>query len=212
MTVTITLSIASEEFPLGAVFEGLATTGVELERIVPTGEALLPYTWVYGEDAETVREAIETSEYVHHVEVLDALPDRTLLRIGWEPTVDGLLTAITEGEATILSADGDADRWRFQLRFPSSDTASRFQQRCREAGIALDVTSVHDSTRPGTARSNEMTAAQRETLERALEQGYFDIPRRTTVVELAAEFGISDQAASERLRRALKRVVTASFK
>jgi predicted DNA binding protein len=36
-----------------------------------------------------------------------------------------------------------------------------------------------------------------------VEEGYFDVPCRVTMADLAAEFDISNQAASERLRRGL---------
>jgi predicted DNA binding protein len=41
----------------------------------------------------------------------------------------------------------------------------------------------------------------------AVRRGYYDIPRRTSMGELAAELGISDQAVSERLRRAIVALV-----
>jgi predicted DNA binding protein len=37
----------------------------------------------------------------------------------------------------------------------------------------------------------------------AVEEGYFAVPRRTTLVEIAEGIRVSDQAVSERLRRAL---------
>ena len=40
-------------------------------------------------------------------------------------------------------------------------------------------------------------------LTAAIEGGYFEIPRGIAMSDLAARFDISDQAASERLRRAL---------
>ena len=38
---------------------------------------------------------------------------------------------------------------------------------------------------------------------RAVEGGYYSIPRRMSAQDLADEFGISDQAVTERLRRAI---------
>ena len=40
-----------------------------------------------------------------------------------------------------------------------------------------------------------------EIVTRALELGYFEVPRRATLTEIADELGISDVEASERLRR-----------
>lgn len=215
MTVTVTLSVAAGAFPLGDVFRALPNAQIELDRVVPSGEALLPYVWVSGEDADTdaaaIRTAIAASDHVQRVEVLDSLPDRTLVRIEWAPTVDGLITAITEQEAAILSASGDADRWRLELRFPTSAAASAFQQACRDAGVRVSITGVYDTTEGEPDRSAELTSDQHEALELALEWGYFDVPRRTTLVDLAAELGISDSAVSERLRRAQTTLAAAYF-
>lgn len=209
MSVVVSLSVAAEEFPLGEVFREVPAARIELDRVVPSGEALLPYVWVYGASAEAVRAAIEGNDDVERVCVLDSLPDRTLLRIAWEPTVDGLVTAITDAEAAILNASGDTDHWRFELRFPTPEATSGFQAQCREAGLTVDVTGVHDTSQPGAARPNELSSAQRELLELALDRGYFSIPRGTTLVDLAEETGVSDQAASERLRRAQVKLAAA---
>ncbi len=48
-----------------------------------------------------------------------------------------------------------------------------------------------------------VTQAQRETLMRAVQGGYYSIPRRMSTQDLADDLGISDQAVTERLRRAI---------
>lgn len=50
------------------------------------------------------------------------------------------------------------------------------------------------------AQDPELSDEQRELLERALREGYFEVPRRTTLVSLAEKQGISDVEASEHLR------------
>jgi predicted DNA binding protein len=46
-----------------------------------------------------------------------------------------------------------------------------------------------------------LTAAERETLTRALELGYFEVPRRITLSALAEDLERPDVAVSEELRR-----------
>jgi len=48
-----------------------------------------------------------------------------------------------------------------------------------------------------------LSEPQREALTLAVRRGYYDIPRGCTTAELADELGISDQAVTERLRRAI---------
>jgi predicted DNA binding protein len=47
----------------------------------------------------------------------------------------------------------------------------------------------------------ELTDAERETLEAAVDEGYFRSPRGATLGDLAEEFGVSKPAVSKRLRR-----------
>jgi hypothetical protein len=59
-------------------------------------------------------------------------------------------------------------------------------------------------TRDGKTKEPEdgLTTHQREALWTAYEMGYFEIPRTTTLDDVAAELGITASALSERLRRA----------
>lgn len=52
-----------------------------------------------------------------------------------------------------------------------------------------------------------LTEPQRETLTRAVQGGYYSIPRRMSTKDLAEELGISDQTVTERLRRAIVTIV-----
>jgi len=53
----------------------------------------------------------------------------------------------------------------------------------------------------------ELTDDRREALEAALEEGYFEVPRRIDLVELADQLDISDSALSQRLRRGITTVL-----
>lgn len=48
-------------------------------------------------------------------------------------------------------------------------------------------------------------------LIRGVEAGYYSIPRQGSTNGLAAEFGISDQAMTERLRRGIRNLVTSTL-
>lgn len=52
------------------------------------------------------------------------------------------------------------------------------------------------------ARQWDLTPAQEESLRRAVEMGYFTVPRQTTASEVAESMGISKTAFLERLHRA----------
>jgi predicted DNA binding protein len=45
-------------------------------------------------------------------------------------------------------------------------------------------------------------------LARAVQRGYYDVPRRVSLAELARRSGLSDAAVSRRLRRETRRLVS----
>ncbi|WP_425499600.1 helix-turn-helix domain-containing protein [Halogeometricum luteum] len=48
-----------------------------------------------------------------------------------------------------------------------------------------------------------LSEQERELLQLAIEEGYFEVPRRISLVELSTLAGLTDTETSRRLRRAL---------
>lgn len=107
----------------------------------------------------------------------------------------------------VLSAGGVAEKWRVLLWLESPELLELCRRSAEEADIGWDVRGVY---RAGSYNPlDELTSVQRETVERALELGYFDIPRTVSMEELAAELDVTPNAVSERLRRAERRLLSA---
>lgn len=56
-----------------------------------------------------------------------------------------------------------------------------------------------------------LTEKQRETLELALEEGYYERPREADLGELADQLGISRSAVSQRIRNAELKLITSAL-
>lgn len=56
-----------------------------------------------------------------------------------------------------------------------------------------------------------LTEKERKAIERAVTSGYYGSPRRTSLGELASEFGVSKQALSRRLNNAESKLITQLF-
>ncbi len=119
-----------------------------------------------------------------------------------------LFSGIGAVEGQLLSAIGTADAWDFELRFPTHEALSGFTTHCENAQISLEVTRVYNPTKPDAGPWYGLTEPQRKAITLATEMGYYNIPRGCTTEELADELGISDQAVTERLRRAIAALVT----
>ena len=122
-------------------------------------------------------------------------------------TARSYLEGIADTSAQVLSATGTAEEWTFELRFPSHEALSAFKDHCERADVPLEVRRVYNPTKPAAGPWYGLTVSQRETLIRAVEGGYYAIPRGISTAELAEEFDISDQAVTERLRRAIQTLV-----
>lgn len=207
MNIVIEMSVPAADFQLGRTVEDVDAGGFELERMVPTTESIIPFFWVHETDPDALEAALEADEDVVSIQLLTALDDRALFRVEWTTDINGLVQSIIDHDAVILEAIGTTDRWTFQLRFADNANASSFRADCTDAGVQLDIHRIYQPS-DTEIDTNGLTPAQRETLLTALEAGYFAIPRQISQVELADTLGISDQALSERLRRAQTTLLT----
>jgi predicted DNA binding protein len=203
MTVIATFSLPAEEFTLGQAFQAVEGGRIDLERLVPLGDAAVPYFWIDSEAIESAKTALPAHPAVEDVLVLDTLEDRALLRIDWTEQVDGVLEAIAENEGVLLEAASNGDEWTLQLRFPDHEHLSACYRQCMASGKSIDLAAVHDRVTDQGAINNRLglTSAQHEALVTAIETGYFAVPREISLAELGEKLGISDAALSERLRR-----------
>lgn len=204
MSVIATIEVPAEEFILGGVLAASTGVRIRLERVIPMGDSFVPYVWVSNDGLEELAETLEQEADIASVEVLDTVNGETLVRIEWTQNVDGLVSVITGTGGKILHAVAEDGLWTIQLRFDDHDHLTGFYHRCVEAGLSLDLQSVHNPGLPQAAGVGlGLTDAQRETLLYALEAGYFEVPRRINLTGLSDHLGVSDTAISQRIRRGI---------
>lgn len=160
---------------------------------------------------DDVEGSLETDAAIVELVPLERVDDEALIRAEWGETFDGFLANIAETGAVVLQAIGTNGRWTFELRFPDHEALRTFHGTCLEGGVDLELNWVRGQERPAD-RGTEfaLTPDQRETLRAAMEAGYLSIARETTMAEVAERLGVSDVAASHRLRRGLTGVVAAA--
>lgn len=207
MATLAEFTIEQGAFPFDAVFESFPGATIEIERLIPTGHAILPYIWVRGPDGEEARERLAESADLAHVEIIDQVGDRSLLRCEYRTTCEGVLGAIVDTDVSLLSANGTAEGWTIQVRGIESGAIAEFGEACRARDIGLTLRELHELSSRREYATPELTAPQREALLLAYEMGYFDEPRTATLEDVAAEIGISRQAVANRLRRGYRALV-----
>lgn len=208
MNVILELSVPPEEFELGRILDVEEGTTVLLETLVPVGERTVPFFRLYNEARKTFEDSVRAHPSVNRIQKVASHEGETLYALDWTISDDSLFEGILYTEAHLLKATGTVDSWQFEFRFGTHEELSEFQEYCNDAGIDIDIDRLYSPGETPSEQRYGLTERQRETLVKAVDSGYYAIPRQTSTKELADEFGISDQAVTERLRRAIDSLVT----
>lgn len=163
-------------------------------------------TWARGseDDLERVVDELPDDPSITDFEVLSSLPDRRLVAVSLAPVAEAGVTygaAIAAG-ITFLDIEARGTGVNYRAHLPDREALADYRNRCRENGLGFDLHRLYrDSLEPTAAYG--LTDRQRDVLQTALDQGYFEVPRDTSSEELARHLEVSSQALSATLRRGL---------
>lgn len=147
-----------------------------------------------------------------HVEKLRALPSVAQLAV-LDGGPDSARIRLEVAECPLphaVAASGAIPRFPFEvsaghdewLLIGEREQGSRFVEALRTQGSRVDVVSSREY-KPKAS----MTDRQRELMEIAIAQGYFEVPRRVTLTKLAERIGIAKSTLSEALARGERHVL-----
>lgn len=168
--------------------------------------------WADGGDVEAFESALATDPTVTNLTELTALPSRRLYRVDF--TERGIMGASfpvwSELDVVLLESRGTHQGWQLRMRFPNRDRLADYREYCRLNDIRFDLQAVYDEAKRAHESDDRVSDNQRMALATALEAGYFEVPRRASLADVAELLGVSSQATSERLRRGMSTIVEQS--
>ena len=211
MAIEASFTIHRDDFPLSAVFEQLANVTIELDRVVPTGESVIPYFWISADDTDKLATDLSADIGINQIKVIDQVEKQMFVRIDWNLDHESILTAIVNTNITLLSGIGTQKQWTFAVRAGEQQDLSDFQTYCRDNDIPLELTELHAVSSLKSDREYDLTDGQRNALILAYSNGYFDSPRDATQGDLAEELGITRQAVSSRVQRGMRRLIASTL-
>lgn len=198
--------------PLESVHLGSALVGLDVEmtlvRSVPALSESAPYFYVRGGDVDAVDDILDTHERVREFKLLSERPFERLYQCVWKPKPDGLIATIGDCDGIVRTMKATMDGWTISIFFPSHERTTTFYSTCMDRDNDINIRRVRRGDlgeSPVTDRG--LSKKQLEAVRLAYEHGYFETPTETTLAELASYFEISEQALSQRLRRATRRMV-----
>jgi hypothetical protein len=123
--------------------------------------------------------------------------------------IDGL-RALSSEDATFDRIAVTPEGWRYTGRFADRTTFDTFREFWQSEGYPFRLhrlTREERGASEGGGAGDGLTDRQRAAVRTAYELGYFDIPRKASLEDVAAELGITASSLSERLRRAQTHLV-----
>lgn len=204
MAVIAHFRVPADSFELGRILELEEGGRIELENMVPMGEKAVPFVSVSDEVRDRFEKKVASHPSVDHIVEVTRHDGERLFSLDWNVARDVFFQGIVDLRGQLLSGTGTVETWEFEVRFLTHEKLGEFQDHCSNAHISLEVGRIYNPVRPGTGMWYGVTGPQREALMLAVQGGYYSIPRQISTQELANELGISDQAVTERLRRAIE--------
>jgi len=207
-TIIAELDVTSPRVVLGPTLAGDLDVTVYAERLPVSHEGS---TWfhvtVLTADFESFEDALGTDPTVADSEVFAAYGDRRTYRLTIAPDVPVMTEHVASFGDELLDLRSTDAGWRVRIRTTDRESIRSFWTFCEEQEIECRIERVFEARQPVGEMAVPVERDAFELLEAAYDAGYFEVPRETSLADLAERFGVSESTMSVRLRRALGHVV-----
>jgi len=190
-----------EDIWIGDLSREYARAVFEILTVFPQEAGGVALAELTAGDPEGIVDAMQEYEAVATVDVLQRTPETALIQF---ETTEPILLLPVQKAGTPLDLpfsirDGNVD-WEITA---THDRLSTLVDQLREFDIDFDVRSMVyevDTTQL-------LTEQQARIVRRAIETGYYDTPRESTLTELADDLGLAKSTCSETLHRAEGKII-----
>lgn len=201
------LRFPATDLALAHSFDRHADLTVRTERVAASRPTTpLSFAWLGGVDDPATALAADPSVSLRSV--LADRSDEWLCELDYGDPVSLVVDVVASRSGTILTATARESEWLLRVRYPAREPLAETVETLARFDVDAELTQI--GCRSGSP-VGDLTDKQRETVAAAFERGYFEIPRRVSLEELAEELDVTHQALSERLRRAEQALLRAEF-
>lgn len=203
MSTILEARIPSEQFALHETLEGVPDAEFESIRVSATESerVLLPFLRGSTDVDANLARTLAEDPTTERVEEVASGRNGSLFRLQWTASVRITLKIILEQEATLLDTRAANGTWWFRLLFPKHEYVSSTNEVCEDYGIDIEPQRVYQLDDLQQDECFGITGQQLEAIQVAYESGYYEVPRKVTLKDLASKTEVSHQALSERFRR-----------
>ncbi|WP_135305870.1 helix-turn-helix domain-containing protein [Haloarcula amylovorans] len=186
---------------IGDITRDHPETRVRVLAAIPDGLTGVGLAEVTGPGAAAVVAEMADEEELTDFETLQHRDGEALVQF---ETTNPLLLFPARGSGTPLQMPFDIQNGvaNWEVTAPN-DRLSALGEQLEEFGIQFTVDYVHQHT----ASEQLLTDRQRELVQTAVEEGYYDTPRGCSLTELAETVGIAKSSCSDTLHRAEETII-----
>lgn len=208
MTTTVAeLLIHPKNFALEETLSAVDQVNLRFERTVAhSTEGTTPFVWAWSSEPNRLYERLRDDPSLEDIHVLSKKDQWRLYRFTWAPSITSVIEVLTGGEGAVLDMEGTEEGWQLRVLFSERESLAALTKQYAERDIRVEILRIHQLTMNPESEYG-LTTAQYEVLQKAFDQGYFHVPRRCTMRDIATELNVSQQALSERMRRALQNLI-----
>lgn len=197
---SLTLTIPKDTW-IGAVSREYPQATFRVRSAQSSDGVGVGFVEVDAPEPAAVVEDIQTADPVHDVEVFQLDDERALIQIEAEEPI--LLK--------VLDRTGVPIEMPFEIKAGEVNwELTTTRTRLSSLGSALDDSEIGyivEHIREHAEFDHILTDTQQRVVRAAIENGYYDSPRRCTQEELAADLGLAKSTCSEILHRAEERII-----
>lgn len=203
MCTIVEARLPAEQFALHETLSRVPDATFESVRLSAVGSdrVLLPFFRVSTDDDADLATWLERDASIETVDEVAVVDDGSLFRFEWAAPVRITLRIMLEQGSTLIDARAANETWWFRLLFPEHADVGATYEACEDHDIDLEPERVYQLRELAGSDRFGMTGQQLETIQLAYESGYYEVPRKVTLKDLAGRADISHQALSERFRR-----------
>lgn len=147
---------------------------------------------------------IKGYSHLKDVDIATTKKDRALASVSTEKC--SVCSTLAGSDCFLVSANLKNGKIEWTLLSSDKRPIRELIKNMRKNGLEVEIVKMVDiKTREA------LTNRQEEIIQIALEKGYFDYPKRTSIRELASIFGVSISTLSEILRHGQKKILKSYF-
>lgn len=205
------IALTHPDLALTPTIRALPEMTIELEnQIIADEDTYYLFFEVSGGDFDAFDAAVAGDETVEDSAVIVEADEFRVYRMRLLPVERLVLPKAAELGMRVLHAEAGDGGWVAKLDVPETERLNRFRSYCADRDVEFSVKRLYHAE-DGRDGAYGLSPTQRDTLLAAYRAGYFEEPRDASLQDVADALGVSQSAASGRLRRAVSALVAATL-